>query len=876
MRIFLFLIFILIRNNESANILMLSGIPSPSHFIFNKALVYGLAAQGHNLTFLSPDIEKKVPKNVHFIHLEEVYSHYYNGSDHIDLLEMSKESKFKSVISFYDFGAFMCEGIQKSAVGLNLIRNYPKDFKFDLVLHDYTVGSCLLGLLPKFGYPPLIGLSAFSNPPYTVDITGGDKLGLTTKPFYLLSYDIDMNIFQRLENGVMSFLDSFYRKYFSLPAIDVKMREMFGSDLPPSGELEKKAVLTLVNSNPVIDFPDSLPPNTIEVGGMQISEPKPLPEKFEKFLMKGVKGSVLMSLGTNIRSDSLGADNIKTIVEVFRQIPDYNFVWKFETSEMLSELPSNVMISDWLPQNDILAHSKLKLFITHGGMLSTHEATWRGIPMVGIPFLADQYRNLHKSVKAGVAVKIDFDKLSHKTFKNAILEVLNNQQKYHKNMERRSKLFRDQPEKPLDRALWWMKAWIVISLLYIFIPFAKANVEEDTRLDVLGLLRKYGYAAENHRVTTSDGYILNMHRCPGGPVSPPRFGKQVVFLMHGMLSSSADYVLMGPQTSLVYMLSDLGYDVWMGNSRGNRYSNTHSTLNNETEAYWDFSWHEIGSIDLPAMIDYALVHTNRAKLHYVGHSMGTTAYLVMISERPTYGNKIISSQLLAPAAYMHNVKSPYVIWLATYLYSMQLALNMMGTYYFAPTSEMDKEAAYDDCRDGAPYQGLNLKDLMSKRNNLLCVYTYLEMCSITTFLIAGFNSQEVNSTMLPVIHAHSPAGASTKNMIHYAQIVRSRTFRQFDYDGLNFYRYGQLYPPNYRFTGHIAPISFYHSTNDWMATPNDVNTLYSRLTANQVQLKYLVPQTAFNHMDFVWAINVRSLVYNRMVEDIKKWDATYT
>lgn len=61
-------------------------------------------------------------------------------------------------------------------------------------------------------------------------------------------------------------------------------------------------------------------------------------------------------------------------------------------------------------------------------------------------------------------------------------------------------------------------------------------------------------------VTTPDGYILNVHRCVGGPVSPPRAGKQVVFLMHGMLSSSADYVIMGPHVSLVYMLSDLGYD----------------------------------------------------------------------------------------------------------------------------------------------------------------------------------------------------------------------------------------------------------------------------------------------------------------------------
>lgn len=222
-----------------------------------------------------------------------------------------------------------------------------------------------------------------------------------------------------------------------------------------------------------------------------------------------------------------------------------------------------------------------------------------------------------------------------------------------------------------------------------------------------------------------------------------------------------------------------------------------------------------------------------------------------MSELPSYGSKIISSQLLAPAAFMHNTRSPYVIWLGTFMWSMELAMRMMGTYYFAPTNEMDIAAGYSDCRDGAPFQ---------------------EMCMINTFLIAGFNSQEVNRTMLPVIHAHSPAGASTMNMLHYAQILRSWTFRQYDHGALNMYRYGQLVPPNYRFTTHTAPISLYHSTNDWMATPNDVNLLFSRLTASRVQLRYLVSQREFNHMDFVWAINVRSLVYNRMVQDMERWD----
>lgn len=120
---------------------------------------------------------------------------------------MAKQSTLTAVFSFYDFGSFMCEGVGLSK-GLNVILSYPDNFKFDLVINDYTCGACLLGLLPKFKYPPLIGISAFNNPPYTADIVGGDKLGLTAKPFYTLSYDNNMNFFERMHNGFIHFIDS--------------------------------------------------------------------------------------------------------------------------------------------------------------------------------------------------------------------------------------------------------------------------------------------------------------------------------------------------------------------------------------------------------------------------------------------------------------------------------------------------------------------------------------------------------------------------------------------------------------------------------------------------------------------------------------------
>ncbi|XP_049297582.1 UDP-glucosyltransferase 2-like [Anopheles funestus] len=441
------------RFAQGANILCLMAVPSPSHHIWNRVLVDALAAQGHNLTVVSPDIEPPKP-NVTYIHLEKTYDTIHEGATAIDFYEMGQAGMVESMKIFYEYAISMCIGILDSK-GYQTIVNYPSDYKFDLVLYDFTCGPCLLAIYHRFGQPPMVGVTGFNTPPYTTDLIGGHKY-YAYVPYYTLDYDSSMNFYQRFYNAVIHWIDYFYRNYVFLPETDRLVREHEKlKDLPYLGALDQKMMLMLVNSHHSVDFPEPIPQNMIQVGGLQIIPPKPLPADIDRFIRAGKKGSVLFSLGTNVLSKDLGPERIKAFLQAFQQMPSYNFLWKFET-DLPYDLPPNVMVKKFLPQNDILAHPHIKGFMTHGGLLSTHESTWHGVPMIGFPVIADQYRNLAKSIRAGVAEKVSLWDLTTEKIRNTVLKVLETP-RYRDAIKERSRLFQDQSETPLERAVWWVE-----------------------------------------------------------------------------------------------------------------------------------------------------------------------------------------------------------------------------------------------------------------------------------------------------------------------------------------------------------------------------------------------------------------------------------
>jgi pimeloyl-ACP methyl ester carboxylesterase len=104
-----------------------------------------------------------------------------------------------------------------------------------------------------------------------------------------------------------------------------------------------------------------------------------------------------------------------------------------------------------------------------------------------------------------------------------------------------------------------------------------------------------------------------------------------------------------------FVLARAGYDVWMGNNRGNRFSQTHTTLDNTSQEYWTFDWEQMGTKDTPAVIDFILDKTGHEKINYIGHSEGTTQIMAGASLIPEYyKEKMLLCVFLAPPAAMSN------------------------------------------------------------------------------------------------------------------------------------------------------------------------------------------------------------------------------
>lgn len=138
--------------------------------------------------------------------------------------------------------------------------------------------------------------------------------------------------------------------------------------MPKVEELYRNISLILVNSHRSTSKPRPLMPGIVYVGGAHIKPPKPLPLEIQEFIDNSEHGVILFSLGSTLKSSNLPEARVQLFLKAFSKLKQ-RVIWKYEDESL--EVPPNVLIKKWLPQSDILAHSNVVLFITHGGKYDT-------------------------------------------------------------------------------------------------------------------------------------------------------------------------------------------------------------------------------------------------------------------------------------------------------------------------------------------------------------------------------------------------------------------------------------------------------------------------------------------------------------------------
>eukprot|EP00696_Hemimastix_kukwesjijk_P012827 gnl/Hemi2/26149_TR8777_c0_g1_i1.p1 gnl/Hemi2/26149_TR8777_c0_g1~~gnl/Hemi2/26149_TR8777_c0_g1_i1.p1 ORF type:complete len:455 (+),score=142.62 gnl/Hemi2/26149_TR8777_c0_g1_i1:181-1545(+) len=378
--------------------------------------------------------------------------------------------------------------------------------------------------------------------------------------------------------------------------------------------------------------------------------------------------------------------------------------------------------------------------------------------------------------------------------------------------------------------------WGTLSSLFTNM-FRGHPTEADLRVPQLAA--HHGFACEEHVATTTDGFSLTMHRLclPGADLTDvdnaAASPKPAILLHHGLMQSSAVWLMNSRHNSLPFVLVDAGFDVWLGNNRGNSY--THSRyFPAENPKAWDWTFAEMGEFDLNAEISYILSHTKCPKLTYIGHSQGSTQAFAGLSLTPGLGDKMNLFVALSPAVFL---KCPSSILLRV-LSGLPTSWfrQLSGPTSFLPMMSRWRAVFLKFCKSGWALAGL------------LMFY-----CGL------GWTDKNLDTSRLGVMFAHTPDASSTKTLAHFLQIIYDNEFHAMDLgEADNVKRYGTPTPPHYNLSDIRCPVAMFYGGGDDLL---DVEKL-----AKVVQPVYLQRDEEYIHMDYLWGLDAEKNVYRKVIE----------
>ncbi|CDW79126.1 ab-hydrolase associated lipase region family protein [Stylonychia lemnae] len=378
-----------------------------------------------------------------------------------------------------------------------------------------------------------------------------------------------------------------------------------------------------------------------------------------------------------------------------------------------------------------------------------------------------------------------------------------------------------------------------------------AKKDSSRTLYQLVIDNKYPY--EQHNYETEDGYINKCVRISGTVAKKnvenggPR--KPVVVLQHGLNCSCTDWILNGDK-SLGFILADNGFDVWMNNTRGNRYSRHHVYLDPDIDRkeFWDYSFEEMGKYDQPALINYVIQKTGVKSVTYIGHSQGTTQMFCALSENfDFFKEKINLFIALAPVVKVESCSSGLI----------------------------------KKIKDNQTLENLLIKNEIyeitpAKGNNSGQALFHKLLPEISNFgikLLSDDDPRQVNQSCLEGYLSHYPSGTSLKTLLHFKQLMNKKQFEHYDYGAEeNLKRYGQEEPPLIPLQNIQGfPIALLAGSDDHLANINDVRWLKEQLQQQDSLIYY--QEYPFGHLAFLLPNTIKH--FQDCIDLVKRYNPVY-
>ncbi|XP_054088855.1 UDP-glucosyltransferase 2-like [Zeugodacus cucurbitae] len=438
-----------LNNTQAANILMITMGGTKSHKIPFLALANGLIPRGHQITFVSGFKSDAIHKGLEEVAPVPLISYIQEYMD-LDLVGARYERK-PPLNAWYAlrYPAEACQSFLSDTATINSLLSK----KFDLVILDGAFPECALGLVHRLTMPFMyINTVGF----YTGSLSlAGNPNVYALTPHVFTTFTQSMDFFQRLQNVVTHILAELLHKYCTAQ-IHALLQTHLGRDVPHPYTLGRNVSFILQNGHASVTYPRPYYPHVAEIACIHCRPAHALPHELEQFMSSAPAGVIYCSMGSSVRAANMPEAFRQILIRTFAKLPEYHVLWKWEgNATQISDLPSNVRLSAWLPQQDILGHRRLKAFITHGGLLSMYEAIYHAVPVIMLPVFCDHDVNAAKAVADGYAIQLTLDaQLTAARLEHAVHNIIRNG-KYKRAVRARRALLLDQPLAPLETAIYW-------------------------------------------------------------------------------------------------------------------------------------------------------------------------------------------------------------------------------------------------------------------------------------------------------------------------------------------------------------------------------------------------------------------------------------